>query len=148
MGPVAITFCSALALSFSLLLLLMRPQSTSKAARLRLVTIQKSVRIPDAVAFWDDLGAAERSSFAYRLGLLLERYRFSRSLKVLLIHAGSDMSVGDTVLLSAGTGLGAGLACFFFSHLLPLAAAATATGGAIPCLVLRIKRPTAICTLE
>jgi tight adherence protein B len=118
----------------------MRPEPASRAARRRLVTIQNSVRIQDAVAFGDDLDGTERGSFAYRLGVLLERYRFSQSLKELLIHAGSSMSVGSAVLASAGTGLCFGLACFLFSHLLPLAAIATVAGAAVPYAVLRIKR--------
>jgi tight adherence protein B len=139
-SPLAIAFCSALALSFSLLVFLMRPEPASRAARRRLVTIQNSVRIQDAVTFGDDLGAAGRGSIADRLGVLLKRYRFSQKLEVLLVHAGSSIGLGGAVLASAGAGLGLGLACFFFFHLLPLAAAAIVAGGMAPYVVLRIKR--------
>jgi tight adherence protein B len=139
-SPLAITFCSALAISFPIVIFLLRPESASKAARLRLVTIQESVRIQDAVAYGDELGMTARGSFAYRLGELLERYRFSHSLKTLLIHAGSSMSVGGAVLASAGAGFGCGLACFVFFRVLPFAAAATVAGAAVPFVVLRIKR--------
>ena len=140
MSPLAIAFYSALALSFSILVFLMRPEPASRAARRRLVTIQSSVRIQDAVVFGDDLHAAERGRLVYRLGVLLERYRFSQNLKMLLIHAGSSMSVGGAVLASAGCGLGCGLVSFFFAHLLPLAAAAAVAGGVVPYVVLRVKR--------
>ena len=140
MSPHAITFLIALALNFSILMFLVRPASASKAARLRLVTIQNSVRIQDAAAYGDDLGAAGRSSFAYRFGVLLEPYRFSKKLKVLLIHAGSSMSVGTAVLACAGAGLGCGLACFVACHNLLLAAAAAVAGGAVPYALLRMKR--------
>jgi tight adherence protein B len=139
-SPLAITFVVALALSFSILIFLMRPEHASKAARRRLTAIQNSVRIQDSGAYRDDLGAAERSSFAYRFGVLLERYRFSKRLQVLLIHAGSSMSVGSAVLASVGTGLGCGLACFFALHVVLFAAAAIVAGGAVPCVLLRMKR--------
>ena len=140
MSPLAITFCSALALSFSILAFLMRPEPASKAARRRLVTIQNSVRIQDATAYGDDLGAPEERDFAYRFGVLLERFSFSKKLKVLLIHAGSSMSVGGIVLASIGVGLGSGLACFFTVRMPQFAAAAVVAGGAIPYIVLRVKR--------
>jgi tight adherence protein B len=140
MSPLAITFFFALTLSFSIVILFMRPDKASKAARLRLVTIQNSVRIQDSGAYADDLGAAERESVSYRFGMLLERYRFSKKLKVLLIHAGSGMTVGGAVLLSAGAGLGSGVACFFFFPMLLIAGAATVAGGAVPYFFLRFKR--------
>jgi tight adherence protein B len=118
----------------------MRAEPASRAAQRRLVTIQNSVRIQDAVALRDDLDAGERGSFTFRLGVLLERYRLSQGLKVLIIHAGSSMTVGSVVLASAGTGLGFGLGCFVFFHLLPIAAAATVAGGAVPYVILRMKR--------
>ena len=73
---------------------------------------------------------------------LLERYRFSKKLKMLLVHAGSSMSVGGAVLASAGIGLGLRLDLFLCrSHVLPVAAAATVAGGRrIPYAVLRFKR--------
>lgn len=139
MSPIAFTFTLSLALSFSILIFLTRPEPASKSARRRLVTIQNSVRIQDS-AYGDDLGAAERSSISYRFGALLERYRFSKRLKMLLIHAGSSMSVGGAVLTSAGIGLGLGLICLLFFDVLPVAAAATVAGGAAPYAVLRFKR--------
>lgn len=140
MSPLAITFFVVLALSFSILIFLIRPETASKAVRLRLVTIQNSVRIQDAAAYGDDLDTAEQSSFAYRFGVLLERYRFSKKLKVLLTHAGSSMSVGAAVLACAGTGFGFGLACFLGFHIPLLAATAAVAGSAVPYVLLRMKR--------
>lgn len=140
MSQLAITFFFALALSFLILIVFLRPEPASKAARRRLLTIQNSVRIQDAGAYGDDLGAAESRNLSSRLGVFLERYRFSAQLKALLVHSGSTMSVGGAVLASVGSGAGAGLICFFILHLLLLAAAATLAGGAIPYGLLRFKR--------
>lgn len=140
MSQLAITFFFALALSFLILIVFLRPEPASKAARRRLLTIQNSVRIQDAGAYGDDLGAAESRNLSSRLGVFLERYRFSAQLKALLVHSGSTMSVGGAVLASVGSGAGAGLICFFILHLLLLAAAAALAGGAIPYGLLRFKR--------
>ncbi len=140
MSPLAITFSIALALSFSIAMLLTRPPGTSKSARLRLVTIQESLRFHQAVGYADDLDTAEPGGFSHRLGLFLERYRFSQRLKLLLIHANSGMGVGGVALASAGAGLGCGLLCFFFLPILPVAGVAALVGATIPCILLRIKR--------
>jgi tight adherence protein B len=50
------------------------------------------------------------------------------------------MSVGGAVLASVGSGFGCGLLGFFLLHALPLAAAVTLAGSALPCVLLRIKR--------
>ena len=140
MSPHAITFLFALVPSFAILMLFTGPAAASKSARRRLVRIQDSVQIQKAVAYGDDLGKAEQQGFSYRFGVFLERYRFSKKLKVLLIHADSSMSMGGAVLASVGSGLGCGLLSFFISHALPLAAAVTLAGSALPCVLLRIKR--------
>jgi tight adherence protein B len=139
-SPLAITFCVALALSFAIALLVTRPEAASKSARLRLVTIQESVHFHQAAGYADDLEAVEQATFSARLGVFLERYRFSKKLKVLLIHANSSMGLGGVVLASAGAGLGCGLLSSFLVHGLLLSCAAAVAGSAIPCALLRIKR--------
>jgi tight adherence protein B len=118
----------------------MRPAKASRSARCRLETIQNSVRLPKALAFGDDLEAVRQRGFPDRLGAMLERYRFSNHLRVLLVHAGSSMGVGGAVLVSAGSGFACGLICFLALEM-PLAAGAAAVGGlAIPYAVLLFQR--------
>ncbi len=140
MSPHTITFLFALVPSFAILMFFTGPAAASKSARRRLIRIQDSVQIQKAVGYGDDLGKAEQKGFSYQIGAFLERYRFSKKLKVLLIHAGSSTSVGGAVLASMGSGLGCGLLGFFLSQAIPVAAAATLAGSAIPCVLLRIKR--------
>ena len=134
------TFFFALVVSFAIFIILTRPAPSSRSARRRLVTIQDSVRLPKSVAFGDDLEAVRQKSFSDRLGGLLEPYRFAKNLKVLLVHAGSRMSVGTAVLASAGIAVACGLICFLALQV-PLAAGVAAVAGlAIPYGVLRFKR--------
>jgi tight adherence protein B len=140
MSPLAIPFSVALALSFAIALTVTRPKSSTKAARQRLETIQESIRFHQAAGYADDLETAAQVSFSHRLSLFLERYRFSKRLKQLLIHANSSMSLGSVFLSSMGVGLVCGLLCFFFVPNFVLACAAAAAASAIPCGLLRIKR--------
>jgi tight adherence protein B len=136
----AIEFVVALVPSFTIAMLTLRPSGTGKVTRQRLVTIQDSVRSAKAVAYGDDLGVLGRRSYSDRVGAFLENYRFSKKLRALLVHAGSSMSVGDAVIVSAGCGLGFGLASFFFLHSILPECAAVIAGSAVPVAVLRFKR--------
>jgi len=140
MGMLATTFLFTLALSFAVLVFSMRPATAGKSVRQRLTIIAVSVqkRTPDAGAA--ELEKAAQSDCFARFGALLERYRFSQRLGVLLIQADSSMSVGGVVLACAGAAAGSGLLCFLVWRTLLPALAATAAGAAIPYCALRIKR--------
>lgn len=139
MSPLAITFFVALSLSFAILMAFLRP-TASTSARQRLIVIQDSVRPHNAGAYGVDLVDPARQSGSARLSAFLDRYRFAKKLKVLLVHANSDLSVGGAVLASAGAALVSGLTVFVFLHWLLLAAAASAAGSALPYGVLRFRR--------
>jgi tight adherence protein B len=140
MGSLAITFLFTLALSFSVLLPSMRSTTTSKSARQRLTTIRRSVKQTKADASGAELEKAEPRDHLARFGAFLDRYEFSKGLRVLLVHANSTMSVAGVVLASAGAAVGSGLLCFLFLCAPLPALAATAAGAAIPYAVLRFKR--------
>jgi tight adherence protein B len=140
MSPLGSIFFFALAVSFAIFMILTRPAKSSKSALRRLITIQDSVRLPKAVAFGDDLEAVRQRGFSDRLGALLEGYRFSKNLRVLLVHAGSSMGVGGVVLACAGFGLACGLLCFMALQLPPAAGVAAVAGSAVPYAVLLFKR--------
>jgi tight adherence protein B len=140
MSPVVITFSVALSLSFAILMMFLRRPVASSSARHRLLIIQDSVRPHNAGAYATDLVDPEQQTGSVRLSTFLERYRLAKRLKVLLLHAHSDLSVGGAVLASAGAALGCGLAVWLFLHVLLLAAAAGVTGCVIPYGWLRFRR--------
>jgi tight adherence protein B len=82
----------------------------------------------------------ERQSSSARLSAFLERYGFAKRLKVLLIHANCDLSIGAACLLSAGAGLISGAVTYVFLRGLPLASAAGLAGSAVPYFVFRFRR--------
>jgi tight adherence protein B len=129
-----------LVLSFSILMLSMRPRSSSKSAQVRLTTIRHSIQSHKAGSNGADLEADEERNYAVRLSAYMERYRFAKKLQVLLIHANSSMSVGGVVLTCAGSGLGCGLLGMLLLHTVLLAGVASIAGAVIPYLLLRRKR--------
>jgi len=139
MNPLAITFALALASSFAVLVLLLRPAGASKPTRQRLAAIRDSFS-PQNTMERSELAILDAKNYAARLGVFLERFRFVARLKVLLIHAGSRMSIGAVVLASAGCGAVAATLCFVLTGLFLPAVLAGAAGSAIPYVVLRIRR--------
>jgi tight adherence protein B len=140
MGLLTITFLLALVLSYTILMLSMRPAATSKSAQVRLTTIRHSIQSHKTGTSGAELETEGEGNFAARLSVLLERYPFAKKLQVLLVHANSTMSVGGVVLASAGSALGCGLLSFLFLRTLPLAAAGFVVGTVIPYVLLRTKR--------
>jgi tight adherence protein B len=140
MGLLTITFLLALALSYTILILSMRPAATSKSAQVRLTTIRHSIQFQKTGTSGAELETEGEQNFIARLSVLLERYPFAKKLQVLLVHANSTMSVGSVVLACAGSALGCGLLSFLFLRTLLLAGAAFAVGAAIPYVLLRTKR--------
>ena len=140
MSPLAITFFVALSLSFVILMMFLFPPVASSFTRQRLIIIQDSVRPHNAGAYGTDLGDPERQTGSARLSAFLERYRFAKRLRVLLIHANSDLSVGGAVLASAGAALVGGIATFVLVRALLLVAVASVAGSTAPYGVLRFRR--------
>jgi tight adherence protein B len=136
----SITFLLALVLSFSILMLATRPRSSSKSAQVRLTTIRHSIQTQKSGTNGAELEAEGERNYAVRLGDMLERYRFAKKLKILLVHANSSMSVGGIVLSCAGSALGCGLLGFLLLHTVPLAGVASVAGAFIPYVLLRCKR--------
>jgi tight adherence protein B len=138
-SPVAVTFFVALALSFAILMLFLRAPA-SHSARHRLGIIQDSTRSNNAGAYASDLVESERQTSSVRLSNFLERFGFAKRLKVLLIHADCDLTIGAACLFSAGAGLIGGVVTYVFLRGVPLAGAAALAGSAIPYGVFRFRR--------
>ena len=135
-----ILFGLALGISFTIFMLASRPAASSKSMRERLITIQQPVRSEKADVAGAELEKAEQRDYAVRLGKYLQRFRFSKSLQLLLVHADSSMSVADAVLISAATGLGFALIALFLLPTPWFAVLALAGGVFVPCKFLQFKR--------
>jgi tight adherence protein B len=138
-SPIGITFFTALPLSFAILMLFLRT-AASGSARQRLCIIQDSVRPHSAGAYASDLMDPEQQTGSARLSAFLERYRFAKRLKVLLVHANCDLSVGAACFLSAAAALLCGGGAYLLLRAVPSAGAAGVAGSAIPYCVFRFRR--------
>jgi tight adherence protein B len=140
MSPLTSTFVIVLALSFAIFMVFLRPSSPSKCTRQRLTIIQDSLRSHAAGIDGDELEKAEPWGYSTHLEIFLERFRFAKKLKSLLVHANTNIGLGGAVLTSVGAGLGSGLLCYVFGQSTPVACAVMIGGGMLPFIVLRIKR--------
>src|ERR1035441_1386189 len=96
MSPLTDTFFAVLALSFTILMISMRPAKPSKVTWQRLVSIHESIPIHPG-AGGAELEKATPWGYSIPFDLFLQRYRFGKKLKVLLLHANSKMSLGAVV---------------------------------------------------
>jgi tight adherence protein B len=104
------------------------------------MTIQDSIRSHAAGVEGVELEKAEPWGYSAYLEVFLERFRFAKMLKLLLMHANANIGLGGAVLTSAGAGLGCGSLCYLFFQSIPAAVTVAVGGCMIPYLVLRIKR--------
>jgi len=139
MNPQTVTFLAILALSFTILMVSMRPEKPSKVAWQRLVSIHES--IPDHAGVGGaELEKATPWGYSIPFDLFLQRFRFGTRLKVLLVHANSKMSLGAVVSTAVGAGLGFGAISYLVLHNLLITGAATLAGAAMPNAILGMKR--------
>jgi tight adherence protein B len=138
-NPVTVIFFVALPLSFAILMQFLGPPA-SNSARQRLCIIQDSMRPHNVGAYASDLVDSERDTGSARLSAFLERYGFAKRLKVLLVHANCDLSVGRTCLLSASTALLSGAATYVALRSMLLFCAAAIAGSSVPYCAFRFMR--------
>jgi tight adherence protein B len=140
MNALTIMFLGILGFSFAIFMIFMRPAEASRTTRRRLIAIQDSVRPHNAGAYGTELESVDEMDHSARLSMFLERYRFAKNLKLLLVHAGSSLGVGEVVLVSAGAGLVAGLIAMLCVRTLPGVVIAAPVGATLPYCLLRFKR--------
>ncbi len=125
--------------SFTLVLFLLRPKKSEKAIEQRLhsITLSSKKQADD-----DDpaLSGKVPAGPVHRLGEYLQRFHFSSDLEQLILHAGSNASVGSVIVGSLFAAVGAGLMAHIFVGTLPLDLAAVAAGGASRWFLLRFQR--------
>jgi tight adherence protein B len=139
MSPLATTFALTLGMSFAVLALSMRSAVANKSAERRLTTIRGSLQ-KKADSKGTGLEKAVRRDYLLRFGVFLDRFAFAQRLRLLLVHANSTGSAGGVVAASVGAGITGALLSLLLLHTLPLVAAGTLAGAAVPYAVLRWKR--------
>jgi len=137
MSLTIITFVLVLVLSFTVLMVAMRPAQSNRNLDQRLIAIREPARADGKTL---DLEGTEVQSYAARLGHSLRDYQFSKRLQTMLVHANSSSTVGGVLIASVGISLGCGLAALLLLRAWPLVATATGLGAAIPLGLLRFKR--------
>lgn len=95
------------AASFTVLMLLLRPQTTSKITSRRLAGIRKSTK--PGVLSVDSTELEKEDPWGYMESLenILERFRPGKAIKTVLLHANSNLSLSGFFLGSAGSAIGA-----------------------------------------
>ena len=140
MSLLTTTFLTLLTLSFTVLLLAMRPTATSRSTRRRLAGIYQSIKAPSLGLNGRELEKADPWGYSARLEAILDGFRFAKRLNTLLIHADSQMGLGGVVIVSVGAGLGCGTACFLILRSIAAAGAVGLSSSLIPYVLLRLKR--------
>ena len=100
MSVTVITFLAILAPSFAVFLLATRPVAASKVTRKRLVTIGESMRAHAAGVDGSELEKATPWGSSAWVDGLMERFRFTKNLKTLLLHANSNVGLGGVAFAS------------------------------------------------
>lgn len=140
MNVAIILFFVVLVSTFAIFLHAMRVASPSRFAQRRLITIHDSIRSHTAGLNGAELEKAEPWGSSGHLDAFLERFRFAKNLKLLLVHSGSNMSLGGTAVASVAAGTGCGFLCYVSAHSFSVACAVAIAGSAIPYGVFRFKR--------
>ncbi len=136
-------FIGIMLFSLLLVLLLLRPRASEKAIeqRLQIITVHKKDGEEDG---GDETGLApaQKTSggLVYKLGEYVQRFHFSEDLKLLILHSGSNATVGSFLVMSFLTALAAGAAAKIFIGVLPLELGAVAAGAASQWGLLKWKK--------
>lgn len=117
----------------------LRREKPNRCTWERLVSIQDSIQDRAGVG-GAELEKATPWGYSVQLDILLQRYSFGKKLKLLLLHANSNMGLSGAVVTFAGVGLGFGLSSYLLLQQPLVAAVAFVAGAAIPYAYLRHKR--------
>jgi tight adherence protein B len=133
-------FILVLFVSLTTLLLATRAKAEPKLLRKRLRIIESYGQVAQAEGKLFELEDTPERTISSRIGEYLERYPISRRLQTLILHSGSEMTVGSLVLISVAISLGLLLVTGLFFHLLPVQLVAGAIGLWAPYALLGFKR--------
>ena len=132
-----LVFVTSLAVTVGVVLLTTRETSSEKTVKSRVAEIVKPVSRGGVKAI--ELATREESALSDLLGGVIKDFKFSASLEALIVHSGSDTTVGNILLTGAGIGLVAGLVVHHFFGILLVTLPVAAVGTLIPYFWLRFK---------
>jgi tight adherence protein B len=134
-----LVFVGLAVVTFAVVMLLTRPSKTDRAVQVRIAGMQRPGK-PTTGSGPQELLKTSSLSQTIWLDQLLQRFRVTRQLALLLAQAESSWSVSKVLLSSLVLGLmGFAIAWYWISDLPPSVIAGVAATG-IPVMVLRLKR--------
>jgi tight adherence protein B len=137
---ILLIFAGMTLLSFAAVAVCMRPTSSQKVAKQRLMEISHSqVAIAGQVSA-ENLVTVPHQSESGKLEQMFRQYRFARHLSTLIVHAGKTHSVTSLISMSVGLAFTGGIVARLFVSALPLQAVAVLIAGALPYAKLRFQR--------
>jgi tight adherence protein B len=140
-------FC-VLVISFGSVIFFLRPDSAEKALQRKLSFIASDPAKVLAEAEGYILPEKKSDGILYEIGELAERFHFSQDLQLLILHSGSETTVGSIVGLSILTAFGAALIAHLALGFLIVDAAAFALGGSSRWLILKWKKSSRLNKFE
>ena len=133
-------FLASSVASFAVLLLLLRPQAASKVTSRRLAGIRQSIRSSVLSIDGTELEKDDPWGYMESLEVILERLRPGKAIKIILLHANSNLSLSGFFMASAGSAIAGSLLGGIFSRMLWVSILCGVPGAIIPTIVLRMKR--------
>jgi tight adherence protein B len=126
--------------SFLILLFVLRPQATSKVTSRRLGNIRKSTRSGESSTNEASLEKEDPWGYMESIETLLERYGPGRTIKRVLLHSNTNLSLSGFLMASTGLALVCASVGFLLSHITLVGIASAGVGAIVPMVVLKVKR--------
>jgi len=133
-------FIIILSATFAVLFVALGPRRSRKIAPGRLAGLRKSPRAEVLQLDGAELEKDDPWGYMESLESLLERLRPGKSIKNLLLHADSRLSLSGFFFIATGCALLAALVGGVLSGMVAVTLVCGAAAGAIPAIILRIKR--------
>jgi tight adherence protein B len=134
----ALIFVGLAGCSLTFILLVFRPERLDAIVRARIKAIPKPDREIKLETL--ELNREESHRLSRSIAEYLKNFRFSAELELLVLHAGSTMSIGSLALTSVGLAMLAGAAAHLLAGPRLVTLAAAVVGGSLRYMLLRWKK--------
>jgi tight adherence protein B len=124
-------FIIVLLLSFGLSVFFLRPDTAEKALQRKLRVISSDARQQEVEAQGYALAQKKAEGIIFEIGELVERFHFSQDLQLLILHSGTETTVGSVVGVSIVIAVAAALLAHIFFGFLVVDAIAFFAGAAV-----------------
>ncbi|ADW67539.1 type II secretion system F family protein [Granulicella tundricola] len=141
-------FIGALILSFGLVLFLLRPDDAEKALERKLRVISSDARKEQAETEGYALTVKKAEGILFEIGEMVERYHFSQDLQQLILHSGTETTVGSVIGISAVLAVAAALLAHIFLGIYIVDAVAFVVGGSARWMQLKWKKSSRLGKFE